>query len=89
MTASPAEDRAWARTLSDDDWQAHTTKAAAQAIGRWLEARGHLDQPIRTFTMIDLEAMATAAIGRWVVLSSYRLKERRHHEPPLAWLLET
>ena len=55
-----------------EQWQAHVTTEAALAMGRWLEARERLDQPIRSLTRRDLEAMATAAISRFLVLAAER-----------------
>ncbi|ARJ70915.1 hypothetical protein B0A89_12745 [Paracoccus contaminans] len=43
-------------------------------IGRWLEARGRLHQPIASLSLVDLEAMATAAISRWIVLQTEKLQ---------------
>ena len=60
--------------MSDDEWQAHVTRDAARSIGRWLEGRGRLHQPISSLTMADLEAMATNAISRFVVMGSERMK---------------
>ena len=62
--------------MTDDEWQAHVTREAARAVGAWLEGRGQLHQPIRSLTMPDLEAVATAAISRFVVLASERIKVR-------------
>jgi hypothetical protein len=76
-----------ARHMSDDEWQAHTTREAAKAIGQWLEARGRLHLPIRSLTMPELEAMASNAIDRWVVLNSHRIKERPEASEHLMWLL--
>ena len=53
-----------------DRWQAQVTRGAALEIGRWLEARGRLHQPIASLSLGDLEAMATAAISRWIVLQT-------------------
>jgi hypothetical protein len=55
-----------------DEWQAHVTAESAMAIGRWLEARGRLDRPIASLTRAHLEAMAVAAISRFIVLASER-----------------
>lgn len=63
--------------MTADEWQAHVTGEAAMAIGHWLEARGRLERPIRSLTRRDLEAMAVAAIGRFIVLAS----ERRTRAP--------
>ena len=50
--------------MTPDEWQAHVTRAAALEIGKWLEARGKLHQPIASLTLGDLEAMAVNAISR-------------------------
>jgi hypothetical protein len=63
--------------MTDDEWQAHTTREAAKAIGEWLEGRGKLHQPIRCLTMPELEAMAQNAISTFIVLASRRMA----HEP--------
>ena len=62
--------------MTSDEWHAHVTREAAEAIGQWLEGRGRLHQPIRCLTMAELEAMAANAIGRFVVLASERVQER-------------
>ena len=62
--------------MTDDDWQAHVTREAAKAIGRWLEGRGGLHQPIRSLTMRDLEAMAARANDRFVVLAAARIRDQ-------------
>jgi len=61
--------------MTDDAWQAHLTREAAREIGRWLEGRGagRLRSPIASLTLADLEAMASNAISRWIVLQSERL----------------
>jgi hypothetical protein len=61
--------------MTDDAWQAHFTREAAREIGRWLEGHGagKLRSPIASLTMADLEAMASNAISRWIVLQSERL----------------
>ncbi len=61
--------------MNDDQWQAHVTREAAKAIGRWLEGRGRLHQPIAALTMAELEAMAASAISRFVVLASQRIRD--------------
>lgn len=58
--------------MTADQWHRHVTEEAALAIGRWLEARGRLDRPIASLTRPELEAMATAAISRFIVLASER-----------------
>ncbi len=49
--------------LTDDDRQAAITRAAGQAIGAWLAARGGLERPVGALTPRELEAMASAAIA--------------------------
>ncbi|WCR09694.1 hypothetical protein JHW45_11355 [Paracoccus stylophorae] len=56
------------------------TREAALEIGKWLEARGRLHHPIASLTIGDLEAMASNAISRWIVLQSQRL--HRQDWPP-------
>ena len=76
--------------MSDDEWQAHVTREAAKEIGGWLEARGvgRLAKPIASLTMADLEAMASNAISRWIVLQSGRLqREDLPREDPIGMLL--
>jgi len=73
--------------MTDDEWQAHTTREAAKAIGRWLEGRGRLHQPIRSLTMPDLEAMAANAIVRFVVLGAERIRDEPEEAADLMWLL--
>ena len=63
--------------MNDNEWQAFVTSEAARAAGAWLESRGGLHRPIRTLTMADLEAIADAAISRFVVLASGRIQERQ------------
>lgn len=60
--------------MTDDAWQAFVTREAAKAVGAWLEGRRRLHQPIRALTMPDLEAVASAAISRFIVLASERIK---------------
>jgi len=61
--------------MSPDDWQAHVTREAAKEIGKWLEARGRLDRPITSLRLSDLEAVASVAISRFVVLASHKIRE--------------
>jgi hypothetical protein len=56
-------------------------------VGAWLEARGRLQQPIAALTLLDLEGIATAAIGRFVVLASERIQEQPRDTAPLRDLL--
>ena len=50
------------------------TREAALEIGRWLEARGGLHRPIASLALGELEAMAVAAISRWIALHSDKLQ---------------
>jgi len=63
------------------------TAEAAQAVGAWLEARGRLHRPIGSLTRSDLEAIATAAISRFVVLAAERIKEAPEETEDLKSLL--
>jgi hypothetical protein len=79
-----------ALSVTDNEWQAHVTREAAKAIGEWLEARGvgRLAKPIASLTMADLEAMASNAISRWIVLQSQRLQRQDWpKEDPIGKLL--
>jgi hypothetical protein len=73
--------------MTDDEWQAHVTLQAARDIGRWLEARGRLDQPIAALGIRDLEAMARTAISRFVVLAAQRIREQPEDGRDLAAIL--
>jgi len=73
--------------MTADEWQAHVTREAAREIGRWLEGRGRLHQPIATLTMADLEAMAANAIGRFVALASERISTAKDDAGDLTRLL--
>ena len=71
-----------------DGWQAQVTREAALEIGKWLEARGRLHQPIASLTLGDLEAMALNAISRWIVMQSERLhRQDWPQDDPIATLL--
>jgi hypothetical protein len=61
--------------MSEDEWQAHVTRESAKEIGEWLSARGtgKLRSPIASLTLPELEAIASSAITRWIVLQSERL----------------
>lgn len=61
--------------MTPDEWQAHVTREAAKEIGKWLEARGRLDRPIASLRLTDLDAMASVAISRFVVLASRKIRE--------------
>ena len=74
--------------MTPDEWQAHVSRTAALEIGKWLEARGKLHQPIASLTLGDLEAMAVNAISRWIVLQSERVQRQDWpQEDPVAMLL--
>ena len=64
------------KAVTDDEWHAHVTHEAGKAIGEWLNARGNLQQPIRSLTMPDLEAIAQNAISQFIVLTSRRIAQR-------------
>jgi hypothetical protein len=61
--------------VTNDEWHGHATREAAKAIGEWLEGRGRLHQSIRDLKMAELDAMASSAISRFIVLASARIKE--------------
>ena len=63
------------------------TREVAKAIGAWLEERGRLNQPIRSLTMPELEAVAANAISTFVVLASEQLKSDPENAQHLSWLL--
>jgi hypothetical protein len=67
-----------AERLSADAWQAYATREAARAMGTWLEGRGRLHQPIAVLTLPELEAMATSALSRFIVLASQRARAQPH-----------
>ena len=73
--------------MTPDEWQAHVTREAAKEIGKWLEARGRLDRPIASLRLTDLDAMASVAISRFVVLASVRIREAPAAHPELENLL--
>jgi hypothetical protein len=62
--------------VTADEWQAFVTREAAQEIGRWLEGHGRLGAPVSSLTLADLEAMASVAICRFVLLGSDRIRAR-------------
>lgn len=61
--------------MSPDEWQANVTREAAKEIGKWLEARGRLDRPIASLRLAELDAMASVAISRFIVLASHKIRE--------------
>ena len=68
--------------MSEDAFQAHATREAALAIGDWLQASVKLNRPIRSLTLFELECLAGAAIGRWIVVRSQRAAAG-HPDPEL------
>jgi hypothetical protein len=62
--------------MTSDEWQSRVTREAAKAMGQWLEGRGRLHQPVAALTMADLEAMASNAIARFVVMGSERIRTK-------------
>ncbi|MCX7366313.1 MAG: hypothetical protein NTV97_31480 [Alphaproteobacteria bacterium] len=73
--------------MNSDEWQAHVTHEAAKAMGKWLEGRGRLHQPIAALSMADLEAMATDAISRFVVLGMERTRTKADNAEALTRFL--
>lgn len=73
--------------MTADEWQAFVTREAAQEIGRWLEGRRRLAVPVSALTLADLEAMASVAISRFVVLGSERIRARPEDSGDLTQLL--
>ena len=73
--------------MTEDQWQKHVTCEAGRAIGVWLEGRGRLQQPIARLTMPELEAMASCAIVRFVVLASERIRDQPEDAEDLTRLL--
>ncbi len=76
-----------AQLVTNDEWQAYVTREAAKAIGEWLEGRGRLHQPIRVLKLAELEAMASNAISRFIVLASHRIQEQPEDSGDLHRLL--
>ena len=73
--------------MTSDEWQAFVTREAAMEISRWLEGRGRLAAPVSSLTLADLETMATAAISRFVVLGSQRIRDQPDDSADLTRLL--
>ena len=73
--------------MTNDEWHSYVTREAAKAIGAWLEGRGRLHQPIRVLKLAELEAMASNAISRFIVLASHRIKEQPEGNEDLTLLL--
>ena len=73
--------------MTPDEWQAFVTREAAREIGRWLEGRGKLAAPVSALTLAELEAMASVAISRFVLLASDRIRARPEDSADLSRLL--
>jgi hypothetical protein len=73
--------------MTSDEWQAFVTREAGREIGRWLEGRGKLAAPVSALTLADLEAMASVAICRFVVLGSERIRAQPEDSDDLSRLL--
>jgi hypothetical protein len=73
--------------MTPDEWPAHVTREAAMEIGKWLEARGRLDRPIASLRLTELDALASVAISRFVVLASQKIKEAPGRQQQLENLL--
>jgi hypothetical protein len=73
--------------MTSDEWQAFVTREAAREIGRWLEGRGKLAARVSALTLADLEAMASVAICRFVLLGSDRIRAQPEDSADLSRLL--
>jgi hypothetical protein len=78
--------------VSPDEWQAHLTREAAKVVGKWPEAqgrlaRGRLGHPVASLRLSDLEAVASVAISRFIVLASQRIREAPEQQTELEALL--
>ncbi len=73
--------------VTNDEWHAYVTREAAKAIGEGLEGRGRLHPPIQNRKMVELDAMASNAISRFIVLASHRIKEQPEGNEDLTLLL--
>lgn len=71
-----------AHQSAQDAWQAETWTACGLAIGRWLEERGRLDQPIAILKRHELAGMAWAAVAEWLERREVRRQELRLAGPP-------
>lgn len=83
-----AEIRRQAQRLAHDEWQAFIVREAAKAAGIWLEQKVNLGRPIATLTLRDLEGLTNAAMARWIVLASHRLKECPTASDEYAWIMQ-
>jgi hypothetical protein len=73
--------------MTSDEWQAFVTREAAREMGRWLEGRGKLATRVSALTLADLEAMASVAICRFVLLGSDRIRAQPEDSADLSRLL--
>jgi len=64
-------------TMPDQEFHTHATRAAALAIGEYLQASIKLHRPIRSLTLFELECLASAAISRWIVMRAERAASGR------------
>jgi hypothetical protein len=69
--------------MTADEWQAFVTREVAMEIGRWLEGHGRLAVPVSSLTLADLEAMASVAICRFILLGSDRSRAARQDSEDL------
>jgi hypothetical protein len=67
--------------MTDDEWQAHATREAAQAIGDWLAASRMDRRSVWSLTIVELEHMAIAAISRFIQLAAERRVTHRESLP--------
>ena len=73
--------------MTEDEWQAQVTRAAAGEIGAWLVARGRLERPISSLSLRDLEAIAQNAITSFIVMASPRVRDQPEDTADLARFL--
>ena len=69
--------------MTEDELQAASTRAAAEAMGQWLIGAGIVQKRIIHLNMAELENMATAAISGWVVKRAELLKIEEQKTSPL------
>lgn len=72
--------------LSENERQRRITHSAALAMGEWLISAGVLRKPVGSLRIEEMEAMATAAISRWVVEWSAESVSDRPSSGPLLLL---
>lgn len=58
--------------LTENEWQDFATHEVAIEIGGFLEAWVVLSKPVRDLTLDELKAVASAAIGKYIVLRQER-----------------